>query len=271
MNLIFKCLLGFLLLLSLFSCNEKSSDSESGTLRILATDAPFDFEGVASAKITVGNIKLRQASGNSISVMDEEVTLDLLQLRNGLVDTLANIELPAGAYDEIILIISQASVDMKDGKHYDLKVPSGAQSGLKVFVSPDLVVTTGLSHDVLLDFDLSRSFIAQGPASNITGFSFKPVIRAVNLSKAGTISGLVMDMSELGLPGATVTISKGDQVVATAITEEDGSFKILGLSEGTYAAQAEKEGYNSLKIGSISVTVGNDVTTQFILPVTVNP
>lgn len=270
MKIVIKGFLAFVLLLSLFSCNEKNSDSESGSLRILATDAPFDFEGVASAKLTVESIKLRQASGNSITVMNKEVTLDLLQLRNGLVDTLADIELPAGAYDEIMLIISSASVDLKDGKHFDLKVPSGAQSGLKVFVSPDLVVTSGLSHDVLLDFDLSRSFVAQGPANDIKGFNFKPVIRAVNLSKAGTISGIVLDMNEMALQGTTVTVTKDDQVVATAITEEDGSFKILGLPEGTYAVEAEKEGYNSLKIGAVSVTVGNEVTTQFILPVTVN-
>jgi len=138
---------------------------------------------------------------------------------------------------------------------------------LKVFVSPNLVVTSGLSHEVLLDFDLSRSFVVQGSSSDIKGFNFKPVIRAVNLSTAGSIAGDVLNMSETGLAGATVSVTKDGIEVATAVTDESGSFKVLGLTEGTYSVTAEKEGYSSLRNESVSVTAGNEVTTQFILPV----
>ncbi|WPU67063.1 DUF4382 domain-containing protein [Peredibacter starrii] len=269
MKSIIQFTIALILLLGLISCNDKSVSSQSGTgsLRIVATDAPFDFDTVASAKLTIDSIKLRQASGNTITVMDEQVTLDLLQLRNGLVETLSEIEVPAGKYDEIMLIVSSATVDLKDERHFDLKVPSGAQSGLKVFVSPDLTVTTGLSHDVLLDFDLSRSFVVQGTSTDIKGFNFKPAIRAVNLTSAGSISGSVQGLNEVGLSGATVTVTKNDATVATAVTDEFGYFKVLGLTEGTYSVTAEKEGYSSLKNDSISVTAGNEVTTQFILTV----
>ncbi|WP_408096048.1 DUF4382 domain-containing protein [Peredibacter sp. HCB2-198] len=269
MKFIIQFTIALILLLGLISCNDKSSSSQSGTgtIRVLATDAPFDFDTVASAKLTIEGIKIREASGDTITVMDNQVTLDLLQLRNGLVETLSEIEVPAGNYDEIMLIVSSATVDLKDGRHFDLNVPSGAQSGLKVFVSPNLTVTTGLSHDVLLDFDLSRSFVAQGTSTDIKGFNFKPVIRAVNLTSAGSISGEVQGLNEVGLSGATVTVTKNDQTVTTAVTDEDGHFKVLGLAEGTYSVTAEKEGYSSLKNDSISVTAGNEVTTQFILTV----
>lgn len=265
---LFRLFLALTLCLSLFSCNEKSTSAIEGTgvLRVMATDAPFNFDLVESAEITVGEILARRASGSKITLSTKEVTLDLLKLRNGLVETLADVEIPVGNYDEILLIIRNASVDMKDGRHFDLKVPSGAQSGLKIFVKPDIVVASDMSTDVLLDFDLSQSFVPQSSGENITGFTFKPVIRAANLTTAGSISGDVQSVinDEL-LSGAVVTVMKGDEIIATAVTDENGFFKVIGLPEGTYDVTAEKAGYNQMKIDSMSVTAGNEVTAQFML------
>jgi hypothetical protein len=194
------------------------------------------------------------------------VTLDLLKLRNGVVETLADIEIPAGSYDEILLIVRNAAVEMKDGRHFDLTVPSGAQSGLKIFVKPEIVITTNMSTDVLLDFDLSQSFVAQGTADNITGFNFKPVIRAANLSTAGSISGQVESVvNDEHLSGAVVTVLSGTEVVASAVTDENGYFKVIGLTEGAYNVTAEKSQYSMMKMDSVSVTAGNEVSTQFVL------
>lgn len=266
--MIFRLLLALVLGLSLYSCNEKSTSAIEGTgvLRVMATDAPFNFDLIQSAEITVGEVLARKQSGTKITLSEKEMTLDLLKLRNGLVETLADVEIPAGSYDEILLIIRSASVDMKDGRHFDLSVPSGAQSGLKIFVSPDIVVASGVSTDVLLDFDLSQSFVPQGSNDNITGFNFKPVIRAANLTIAGSISGEVSSIiNDEHLSGAVVTVMKGTEIVATAVTDENGYFKVIGLPEGTYDVTGEKTGFNQMKIDSMAVTAGNEVTTQFIL------
>lgn len=266
--MIFRLLLALVLGLSLYSCNEKSTSAIEGTgvLRVMATDAPFNFDLIQSAEITVGEVLARKQSGTKISLSDKEMTLDLLKLRNGLVETLADVEIPAGSYDEILLIIRSASVDMKDGRHFDLTVPSGAQSGLKIFVNPDIVIASGISTDVLLDFDLSQSFVPQGTADHITGFNFKPVIRAANLTTAGSISGDVASIvNDENLSGAVVTVMKGTEVIATAVTDDNGYFKVIGLPEGTYDVTAEKTGFNQMKIDSMNVTGGNEVTTQFIL------
>lgn len=268
MNYLIKAITALMLVLSLVSCNESKNDSSSGTgtIRILATDAPFGFESVSSAEITINHIQVRQSSGNKITVSDKEMTLDLLQLRNGLVETLADIEIPGGVYDEILLIVSGAKVTMKDGREFPLKVPSGSSSGLKVFVSPDIMVTTGLSSDVLLDFDLSRSFVPQGTASDIRGFIFKPVIRAVNLSTAGTISGEVTNVTdESVIPNATVTVSQNGEVIASALTDDQGYFKILGLPSGAYNVKVEKTGFGSMIIEAVAVSAGNEVTADMIL------
>lgn len=263
----------FILMLSLSACNESSTSalSGNGTLRLFATDAPLNFENVMSAKVTVDEIHLRESDGEKIKVMEKTTTLDLLTLRNGLVETLAEVDIPAGKYDQISLIISSAQVEMKDGTVYPLKVPSGAQSGLKVFVKPDIVITTGMSTDVLLDFDLSRSFVPVMNGNTVNGFNFKPVIRATTLAIAGSVSGEVLDVTdESPIGGATITVKKGTEVVTTAVADSEGYFKILGLPADTYTITAEAERFGSLTIDSVPVTAGNEVTTHFILtPVTV--
>jgi hypothetical protein len=264
---------GFILMLSLVSCQESKTESMSGSgiLRLMATDAPLNFENVSKALITIDEIKVKSStSGEKTTVMSKTVTLDLLTLRNGLVETLSDIEIPAGKYSEILLIISSASIEMKDGKSFPFKIPSAESSGLKVKVTPDIEITTGMSTDVLLDFDLSRSFVPTMNGQEVSSFNFKPVIRAQLLALGGTVSGQVLNVTdESPIAGATVTVKKGTVVITTAVADSEGFFKILGLPADSYNITAEAVDYGSLTIESVPVTAGNEVTTHFILtPVT---
>lgn len=262
--------LAFILMLTLVSCNTETkteSANGSGTLRLMATDAPVDYENVSSAKIVIEEIKLRHSgSGEKISVMSRTTTLDLLALRNGIVETLSEINIPAGKYDQVLLVLAGASVEMKDGRVFPLKVPSAMTSGLKVLVNPDITISTGLSTDVLLDFDLSQSFVATKNGQEVTGFTFKPVIRASLLAFSGTVSGQVLNVTdEAPVAGSLVTVQRGHVVVTTAITDSEGFFKVLGLPVGNYNITAEAMNFGSLTIDSVPVTAGNEVTTHFIL------
>jgi hypothetical protein len=105
----------------------------------------------------------------------------------------------------------------------------------------------GLTAELLLDFDLNNSFIAQGDTKSpdgINGFNFKPVIRAVNNSLAGSVSGIVTD-SESGMPleGVLISIVFGDES-ATAVTDVNGYYEILGLMEENYSISAYLEGFS---------------------------
>src|SRR5690606_16229119 len=139
------------------------------------------------------------------------------------------------------------------------KVPSGSQSGIKIFVHPGITVTTGLTAELLLDFDVSKSFVVKGNAhdlENIKGFNFKPVIRAVNNSFAGRIDGYVWDEDEIALEGATVWLEK-DSVVSTTVTDLQGYFALIGIPEGSYNLMSAKEGYDTLVHENIKVTTAN--------------
>jgi Domain of unknown function (DUF4382)/Carboxypeptidase regulatory-like domain len=275
MTFFFQGVVAFMLLLSLVSCqSDKMTESVTGTgtLRLYATDAPFNFDTVSSARVSIDEIRLRTSGGEKVSVMDKSTTLDLMTLRNGLVETLSEIEIPSGKYDEIFLVISSALVEMKDGRIFPLKVPSGPSSGLKVFVKPDISITTGMSTDVLLDFDLSQSFVPMMNGKDVGAFIFRPVIKATALAWAGTISGQVLDVTDdKPIPGATVTVKKGAEIMTTAITDSEGFFKILGVPAETYHVVAEAVDFGSLTIESVPVTVGNEVTTHFILTPMASP
>ncbi|MBT8284581.1 MAG: DUF4382 domain-containing protein, partial [Flavobacteriaceae bacterium] len=163
----------------LIGCAESESMTEDmGRLTIQLTDAPFPHDMIAEANVTVFKIEARQKgenedegnhgedgmmdddSGNqSIVLMEEEITVNLLDLTNGVTENLVDTEIPAGEYDLFRVYVKGINVVLNDEEMttYDLKVPSGEQSGIKIFVDPPLVVAGGLSADLLFDFDVSRS------------------------------------------------------------------------------------------------------------------
>lgn len=67
---------------------------------------------------------------------------------------------------------------------------------MKIFIDPSIDVVGGLTAELLLDFDVSQSFVIQGnPAfpADIKGFIFKPTIKAANLSISGRLAGTITD------------------------------------------------------------------------------
>ena len=108
------------------------------------TDAPFPYELVAEANVTVYKVEARRVSEDDdddaltvspyITLMEEEIETNLLGLTNGLTLQLAEIEVPVGTYDQVRVYVKGVNVVLTDGTVYDLKVPSGDSSGIKVFI-----------------------------------------------------------------------------------------------------------------------------------------
>jgi len=261
------------LVLLVSSCS-KTTESGNGRLIVKITDAPFPVDMVESAEVTITKIEIRKA-GDGISdgtpfnvIWEGSETFDLLDLRNGVVEDLLNIDIPAGEYNLIRLFVDEASLKVRDGDNFNLKIPSGKQTGIKIFIRPGLVVEGGLTSELLLDFDLSRSFLMKGnmgSPAGIKGFAFKPVIRAVNNSTAGRLQGHVTDKNNAIIPTALITV-KQDTVVASAIADSLGYYKIIGLPAGTYSVLAEKETFDSVKDDGVKIVQGNMTILNFVLP-----
>lgn len=296
---IFSLLMAMALIIMSCSDGEGSGSAEgTGTLSVQLTDAPFPYELVAEANVTVYKVEARQVDNDDdsdddmnddssddtddssdddnypfITLMEDEIDVNLLELTNGLTQQLAEIDVPAGSYDLIRVYVKGVNVVLTDGTVYDLKVPSGDASGIKVFVDPAITVTSGLSSDLLLDFDVSKSFVAKGnlntPAA-LNGFNFKPVIKASNSSTAGTLSGNVSTVEEevaVALEGAQISVFAADTLNTTSFSDVDGNYAILGLEAGMYEVVAELDGYLVSDTLDVQIDAANTTTQDFILEV----
>ena len=267
--------IGTTLLLILFSfilingC--KKDENGGGNLIIKITDDPFPANLVKEANVTISKIEIREQNKGEgdpyITLVETPFSINLLELRNGLTAELPEFNVPIGVYDHIRLYISEASAKLKNGTTYNLTVPSGAQTGIKIFIKPSIQVQGGLTAELILDFDVNKSFVALGnfnSSGGIEGFHFKPVIRAVNSSTAGRIVGTVSDTSFNYLSDASVWI-KQDTIISFTITDTLGFYALIGIPAATYSIYATKMDYDTITYSNVEVIGGNQTLQDFIL------
>jgi uncharacterized repeat protein (TIGR02059 family) len=244
-----------------------------GKLSVKITDDPFDISFVESATVTITKIEIRKTgdeSGNPFIVLSENpVPVDLLDLRNGVKQELINLDIAAGSYDLVRLYVSEASLKIKDQPDaFRLKIPSGEQTGIKVFIAPALTVVGGLTSELILDFDLSKSFVMRGNMSHsagVNGFIFKPCVRAINNSVAGTIEGFVSDNASEKIENAKVWVENmKDSIIGTAFTDQTGYYAFI-IGEGTYKMFATKENYDTVSVNGVTVILANKTTQDFTI------
>ncbi len=280
----FYSMLVFTFSLLFLSCTtENTTSSDVGRLQVLLTDAPFPYDLVAEANVTIfkvearykGNLDEMQVIDSTtttvavdqgkpfIVLMEEELDVNLLELTNGVTKTLADIDVPVGSYDLIRVYVRGINIVLKDGTIYDLDVPSGSQSGIKVFVKPSISVSGGLSSDLLLDFDVSKSFVQKA-----NGFNFKPVIKVSNLSTTGTLLGTItanVQDTIVAVEGAQVAVFIADTLNTTTFSDNDGSYMLMGLDAGSYTIEVEKEGYLMQTTDGVQISAANNTVKDFEL------
>lgn len=267
MKILTRFFLSIIVVSLLFSCSDSSS-SGTGRISIQLTDAPFPSELVTEANVTIDKIEIRRSDdsqGSPFVTLSEEVhSLNLLDLTNGVTETLVDMEIQEGSYNLIRLHVDEASVLLSDGTKYDLTVPSGDQTGIKIFIDPSIDVVGGLSADLILDFDVSQSFVVQGDPSSlegINGFIFKPTIKAANLSTSGSLVGTITDGSEQTIEGASVSVYLSDELHTTTLSDATGEYAVLGLPAGTCDMVVEFQGYSPVQFDDVEITAAN-ATTQ---------
>lgn len=275
-------------IIAITGCNtdENSLPEGKGRLNVHLTDAPFPIQLVSSALVTIDKVEIRKSSdadvedenSSFITIAEGEMEYDLLELTNGITEELASVDLEPGSYDMIRLRVVDSKVTLNNGEVYDLKVPSGSASGLKIKIQPAIMIEAGQTSDVLLDFDVSKSFVAKGnvAAGNIIGFNFKPVVRGAYLGAAGRIQGSVTDSLETPLANARVKLlipeneiepgmEEEEMILVSSFTDEMGNFRLIGLHADTYTAVCELPGFKNDTVFDIPVTAGASTTVNFVL------
>lgn len=256
-------------ILAVTSCQKTDKDG-TGRLLVHITDAPFPVNLIEKATVTITKVEVRNDAESDenpfITIFEGSKEFNLLELRNGVMEELVDVEIPAGSYNLIRIYVEDAGIVVMDQESYSVKVPSGSQTGIKMFIKPSLQVQGGLTSEVILDFNLEKSFVLKGnmdSPAGVKGFNFKPVIRAVNKTTSGTIQGVVSDGDLNPIPGVVVSIML-DELVTTS-TEEDGSYAIPGIPEGVYSITAEHDNYTTLTIDDVEVVAGNKTVQDIVL------
>ncbi len=278
----------FLPVFSVLACNFLGSWGATGRLRVLVTDSPFPVDMIERAEITITRVEARLTTqsaesqpadeegttedGEWIVVFEGETTLDLLDLRNGRTDLLADATIPAGHYTELRLIVTGGTVKLiDDDRIFDLRVPSGEQTGIKLKLAFD--VPEDGEATLLLDVDLSRAFMAMPPGhsddpASIRSFRFQPAIamRLINIVEAGQISGVVTDAgTQLPIENAQVAASRDGSEVGSTFTDPDGTYTLMGLAAGTYSVEFSAIGYQSHTEAAVDVQAGQTTTQNAAL------
>ena len=262
--------------------NEKNDD-KFGTLRISLTDDPFPIEFIKEANVKISKIEIRAKDNHDgyefeddngypfMTLLEETREFNLLDLQNGVVAELLELEVPVGSYDLLRLYVTEASIVVDNegtDDTYILKVPSGQQTGIKIFIKPPIYVEGGLTTDLLLDLSVEKSFILKGNTdtpAGIKGFNFKPVIRAVNNSTAGTVQGVVSEKeTEELIENASLGIIAEEDTISTAFSDENGFYAMTGIPEGSYLIYAFKENYDTVH-ADIEIRAANLTVQDIIL------
>ncbi len=200
----------------------------TGQLSLSITDAPVDdamsvvvqFSGVAFK---------RQGSQPEIVESLSARQLNLLEYQEGRAALLLDdITLPAGNYEWIRLIVDNVP-NVRDsylvqmtGEECELRVPSGAESGLKL--NRGFTLPADGSVALTIDFDLRKSIHAPpGQSGGVPDCSqaylMRPTLRIVDDANVGAIAGIVDSalVTDDCLP--KVYVFEGQDVVADDIDE----------------------------------------------------
>jgi len=277
------------LVIALFAgCTDMDNDQQKqldgdqlGHLVIKLTDAPFPFEMIESATVNITKVEIRKVTEGDqdgypyieLPLPDDSNGFNLLELRNGVTADLVEMGIEPGNYDLIRLYVDEAALKVKEGGEYKVKVPSGQQTGIKIFMEPALKVVSELTTEVVLDFNLEKSFILKGNANTpagIKGFNFKPVVKALNKTTDGTLAGEVFDAdTEDLLPGISVWIEQDETVISSGSTDGQGYYSLSGIPAGFYDAIAGSDGFYNDTVEGVQIVEGNLTVQDFILtPIT---
>ena len=175
--------------LLLFSSACDSNEGDATRLRVLLTDAPLD--SVLEANVTIQRIELIDSAGQTIVLSEEEQPFDLLKLRDGVTENIADLTLENGIYQEMRVVVGEdASLLFTDSSTMDLKIPSGSSSGIKIKNLPEVVLADSVEEVVItIDWDAEESFVEAG---NSGMYIFKPVIKPFAMS----IDGVAQEIPE---------------------------------------------------------------------------
>ena len=255
--------------------------SEDGPTRILLTDAPFPYDTVERVDMYIVRVDVATtvdttAANDWRPVSEPYRRFNLLDLQSGVTTLLGSSAVHFGGIAMVRVVINTDSSRVVYAGGGEAAVQWGAvgESAIHAAVEQPLVNWDSETGDIVLDFDVGRSF-----NYTATGFVFIPWIRAVNAAAAASIGGTVRRRLEADAlaPAANAIVEAyreyGDggpsRFLASTRTSADGSYTLRYLNAGTYFVQATLPGiFGSVAVqsGPVTVLMGDEGRVDLNLP-----
>jgi len=255
----------------LISCGDGggSSGGGTGTLSLSLTDASTSeyqavYMTIVAVQVHLGGNTSSPNNWQDIEMYDSPLTVNLLELVNGVREELGIAELPSGYYTQMRLITGDTTDDpnlpyanfvidtSSPPETYELKVPSGSQTGEKIVGG--FQINTNQTTELILDIDACRSVVKAAGSSD--KWLIKPTIKVDHPDTYGIVTGTVTDSTQ-PLEGVMISAQSFDNsssdekdwvnVQATTITDQDGNYKLFVkpvVAPDTYYLVAYKDGYD---------------------------
>jgi hypothetical protein len=241
--------------LGLAACNTSETGPSGpvgeGKTSVFLTDAPFPFDVITRVDIHVSEIGLSPQADTSqgppgwITVARPDRAFNLLDLQNGTTALLGEAEVPPGQYRAVRVTFDPARSSMtdKDGSHPAINWQSKGDTPTLFGLVEEAMAIDENGEDVVIDFDVGRSFLPDEGA----GFIFIPFLRAITRAGSGAVTGtLVQSEGGAPIPLAAVSIHYAfdsattvGPLVATSRADASGAFKASFLRPGRYMVVPE--------------------------------
>ena len=262
----FKAFIFFILCVFFFSScsgggSGDGSSIDTGTVSVNLMDLPNgEYKAVY---VNISEVQVHKAGstdndgddgdGSWLTVGSPNKIYNLLELVNGVMESLGTRELEAGKYTQVRLILGEdIPLDQKgvpdkninDEDHPEpnyvidqsdsvipLTIPSGFNTGIKLVHSFE-VTKNGLM-ELILDFDAMNSIVKTGNGKMI----LKPTIKIIEAVNYAEVTGQVHDNNKVDLGGVRVSAQTYD--ADYIITEQAATYSDADVSIGYYRLPLE--------------------------------
>lgn len=245
----------------LYSCQKEQNSSQQlnspHAVKIYLTDHQTPVFDSVFIDIQRLDVKLEDdtlPNDGWVNLVIRPGVYNILRFRNGLDTLFGTGNLPSGRIKKLRLTLGNRNTAVLNGQSYPLRVKDEDRE-IEVNIEPEHYDISNGQVQLWIDFDAGNSIQVDNSGSgNGNGYRLRSHIRLFSRSKSGRIEGRV-------LPRAADPIVKAiiGTDTATAIPEDDGEFKIVGLRAGTY--QLLIDGQNNFRdtlIGNVVVRNNED-------------
>ncbi|MFC5474559.1 DUF4382 domain-containing protein [Paraherbaspirillum soli] len=246
----------------------------AGGLSVALTDAPSC--GFDAVNVTVNKVRAHQSAvagdndpGWADITLNPARKINLLDLTNGVLEQLGQVNLVAGHYTQLRLVLdpnlgsgfANSVVPAGTVNEISLDTPSSVQSGVKLGNQFDVV--SGLRTDLVLDFDACKSIVQKGNG----GFALKPVVKVIPTDLNG-IDGFI-NPALLNNHVMVTAQQNGTVVRSTAPDMTTGEFLLARLAPGNYDVVITADNSASTVIANVPVTstTGKVVVSSANVPI----